>query len=196
MNLFRSSFMHAASLRISTAPDPRYWLSSSLAALTLSVIPVYFSAAMAKPLFYPVPASTQQDQTPEHEKKLDRIKKEPTTARAKLVAIDASALNGNSVEITLDSGKVLTYLKTRIDTNNHGLLTWYGDSQDKQGSAIFVVNHGIVTGSIRYHGDLYKIQSVGNGLHAVIETDSAGLPPEHPPSSKPGTANANSKTIR
>ncbi len=194
MKPFRSFFCSNLSWPASTAPNNRHCLPICLAALVLSAIPVSFAAA-AKPLFYNAPADMQQDPTSRQAKQFDRIKKEPTTAKAKLVAIDVTSLSGDSVEITLGSGKVLTYLKSRVDTNNHGTLTWYGDLADRQGSAILVVNKGVVTGSIRNHGELYKIESVGNGLHAVIETDSAGFPPEHPSSPKPGIAGSDHKLI-
>ncbi len=149
--------------------------------LALSLIPVAGAFAAGNALFHPAPASIQADGTSLHANRLDRIKKEPTTRKAKLVVIDINALHGDSIDITLDSGEVLTYVRSRIETNSQGSFTWYGDLPDKQGSAIFVVNKGKVTGSVRNNGALYKIESAGNGLHAFIETDSRGLPPEHPP---------------
>lgn len=148
--------------------------------LALSVIPDSCAVAAGNALFHPAPVLMQQDVRSLHANRLDQIKKEPTTAKAKLVVIDVNALRGDSIDITLDSGTVLTYVKTRIETNNRGSFTWYGDLPDKQGSAILVVNKGRVTGSVRNNGALYKIESTGNGLHAFIESDIRGLPPEHP----------------
>lgn len=179
-----------------TCNNQRYCMTASFAALVFLLMPVSHATAAGKPLFNLSPASMQQDPTAAHARQLDRIQKEPTTTKAKLVAIDISSLNSDSIEITLDGGKILTYFRSRIETNNHGSLTWYGDLADHQGSAILVANKGIVTGSIRNHGELYKIESVGNGLHAVIESNSAGLPPDHPPSLKPGAAHSDHKAVR
>ena len=152
-----------------------------LAAFALFAMPVSIAIAAGNALFHPASASRQHDVTALQENRLDRIKKEPSTRKARLVLIDLNALRGDSFDITLDSGAVLTYVKSRIETNRPDSFTWYGDLPDKQGSAILVVNKGMVTGSVRNHGALYKIESTGNGLHAFIEIDSRGLPPEHPP---------------
>lgn len=170
----------ALSTSFSTVFSKRQVMPAYLCVLALSVIPVSFATAASKALFNATPAALQQDMASLHSNDLDRIKKEKTTAKVKLVNIDTSALSGDSIDITLDSGKVLTFVKSRIEFNHHDSFTWFGNLPGMQGSAILVVNKGNVTGSVRDNGDLYKIQPVGNGLHAVIETNSAGLPPEHP----------------
>lgn len=158
-----------------------------LSLLVFSAIPVPFAVAAGHFLFETLPAAAL-DPASKPAKHLDRIKKEPTTASAKLIVIDADALRGDRIQISLDAGKVLTYLKTRSDTSSNGTMTWYGHLPDRQGTAILVLNKGVVTGSIRDHGALYKIQFAGDGQHVLIEADSAGLPPDHPPHSQPDAA--------
>lgn len=184
------------SLSMRAAFQDRHRLGLGLFLGALSVIPIQNAVAAGNALFEPAPTTMQQDPSSAHTKRLDRIKKEKTTAKVKLVVVNLSALNSDRVEITLDSGKVLTYERTRIDTSNHGTFTWYGHLPDKQGSAILVVNNGMVTGSVRDNNDLYKIESTGSGLHAFIKTDSAGLPPEHPPHSHPSATDHQSMPRR
>ena len=181
MKKFRLSGWHGVSSSVSPVFFCKQAICVGLGGLVLSVIPAVSAVAAGNALFHPAPASIQADGMSLHANRLDRIKKEPTTGKAKLVVIDINALRGDSIDITLDSGEVLTYVRSRIETNNKGSFTWHGDLADKQGSAILVVNKGKVTGSVRNNGALYKIESAGNGVHAFIETDSRGLPPEHPP---------------
>ena len=44
-----------------------------------------------------------------------------------------------------------------------------------------MVHDGNITGSIQDQDTLYRIEPVGNGVHALIKVDQA-VPPEHPPS--------------
>ena len=170
-------------LRLSETPIGHSARSRAIcfAALTLSAAPISSAIAAANPLFHSAPASMQREVNGLQANRLDRIKKEPTTRKSKLVVIDVNALRSDSVDITLDSGETLTYVKSRIETNGDDFFTWYGDLQNKQGSAILVANKGIITGSVRHNGALYKIEPAGNGLHVFIETDSSKLPPDHPP---------------
>src|SRR5262249_53152846 len=38
-----------------------------------------------------------------------------------------------------------------------------------------------VTGSIQDHDSLYRIEPIGNGVHALIKVDTSRFPPEEPP---------------
>jgi hypothetical protein len=48
--------------------------------------------------------------------------------------------------------------------------------------ATLVVHNGNITGSVQDQGTLYRIEPVGNGVHALIKVDPARFPPEHPTS--------------
>jgi hypothetical protein len=54
--------------------------------------------------------------------------------------------------------------------------------RDVPGQATLVVHDGNITGSIQDQGALYRIEPVGNGVHALIKVDQGRFPPEHPPS--------------
>ena len=45
-----------------------------------------------------------------------------------------------------------------------------------------MVRNGNIMGSIQDQGTLYRIEPVGNGVHALIKVDQGRFPPEHPPS--------------
>ena len=113
-------------------------------------------------------------------KRIEHLKKQKTTASLRLVRIDIAALSGASVQIPSFSAGLLTYVKTRIETNGPQGFTWYGSLAGAPGNAILVVHDGVVTGSVTENGKLSKIESVGEGSHAFIEINNAGFPADHP----------------
>jgi hypothetical protein len=50
------------------------------------------------------------------------------------------------------------------------------------GTATFVTRNGNVTGMIRIGAEIYAVEPIGNGLHAVTNIDQTRYPPEHPSS--------------
>jgi hypothetical protein len=76
----------------------------------------------------------------------------------------------------------LTLTKRSEDVRSPEDFTWYGTLTDVPGQATLVVRNGNITGSIQDQGTLYRIEPVGNGVHALIKVDQSRFPPEHPPS--------------
>ena len=53
------------------------------------------------------------------------------------------------------------------------------------GVATFVVQNGRITGTVIVGPDVYLINPLGNGLHAIVKTNPSVYPAEHPPGTTP-----------
>jgi hypothetical protein len=51
--------------------------------------------------------------------------------------------------------------------------------------ATFVVRDGRITGTVIVGPDIYLINPLGNGLHAIVKTNPSVFPAEHPPGTAP-----------
>ena len=135
-------------------------------------------------LFTPLPAGQLKDVSPAQTQRIDQIKQRPTTASVIMVRIDANALSGNSTRMSLPNAKTLNFDKSNVETRNAADFTWFGTLSGVPGKATLVVHNGNITGTIRDDGNLYRVEPVGNGVHAVIKVDESRFPPDHPPSFK------------
>lgn len=140
--------------------------------------------AEAPELFTPLPADQLKDVSPAQTQRIDQIKQRPTTMSVSLVRIAANALSGNSTRMSLPNAKTLNFDKSNVETRSTTDFTWFGTLSGVPGKATLVVHDGNITGTIRDDGNLYRVEPVGNGVHAVIKVDESRFPPDHPPSFK------------
>ncbi len=149
--------------------------------LTLILTGFLTVAAQAAQLFIPVQAvrgATEQN------KFVEQLRKMSTTKSLSLVRIDLKALKQNVVQMKLRGDVTSKAVKQRIDKRSEKDFTWYGKLSDVPGDAVLVIHGDSVEGTVRRGTDLFKIQSVGSGMHSVIEIDQSRFPPEEPPSFK------------
>jgi hypothetical protein len=59
---------------------------------------------------------------------------------------------------------------------------WKGTLPDVPSTAIIIVRDRNAAGVIRDNLDLYRVEPVTGGIHALIEIDQSKFPPEEPPS--------------
>jgi hypothetical protein len=135
-------------------------------------------------LFTPLPADQLKDMCPVHTQRVDQIKQRPTTASVTLVRVDADALKGDSTRMSLPEARTLNFSKSHIETRSANDFTWFGALSGVPGQATFVVHDGNITGTIRDGGNLYRVEPVGNGVHALIKLDESRFPPDEPPTFK------------
>ncbi len=112
-------------------------------------------------------------------KLLDRIKALPTTKSVTLMLIDEKALQGKNTRMMLSSVKTVSVDKSNVETRSTADYTWSGSLSGVPGNAILVVRNGNITGSFWDIDDHYRIEPVGNGVHAVIKIDQSRFPPDH-----------------
>lgn len=155
------------------------WLAALLFCLPLLMVP-----ATAADLFTVVTADQARDANPAQARQIEQIRQRRTSAAMILVRPNVNALGDASTQIALPDARVLDFKKSNIETRTANDYTWFGALSGTPGQATLVVRDGNITGSIREDRQLYRIEPVGNGMHALIKIDETRFPPEHPPSFK------------
>jgi len=138
--------------------------------------------AQAAPLFAPIDASKFADSKGATNPRAKEIGLRKSTKSMKLVKLDLAALKGNAVEFDLAPGATTKSTTSRVDKRSEASYTWYGKLDGVAGEAIVVVGDGEAEGSIRDGQKLYRIHSVGNGAHAIVEVDESAFPKDEPES--------------
>jgi peptidyl-Asp metalloendopeptidase len=160
----------------------RFRLALPLLALCTAFVLATAAQAQAPELFTAVPASQLSDATPAQTQAIDRLRQRPTTQSLELVRVNIDALRGDVTQLSMPTIPSLTLSKRSEDVRSPTDFTWYGTLNGIPGQATLVVHNGNITGSIQNQGTLYRIEPVGNGLHAIVKVDPTHFPPEHPPS--------------
>ncbi len=137
----------------------------------------------APALFSPLPNNAIRDETPAQAQKLNQIRSRPTTEDiVSLLRLNLSALQGQRASLSLPNASALTFSRQRFDSINRQNFTWSGSLPGVKGDATIVVHNGNATGTVRSDENLYRIEPVGNGVHALVKVNEGRFPPEHPPS--------------
>ncbi|HKX26927.1 MAG TPA: M12 family metallo-peptidase [Blastocatellia bacterium] len=152
-----------------------------LALLLLVAVQVSSAAAQNARLFTPV-SESRAELLSSQSQAIQQIRSQKTTRGLTLVRIDLEALQQPSVEMRLRGDVTSRAITQQIDRRSETDFTWYGELSDAPGQAILVVKGEIVVGTIRRDKELYKIRTVGEGLHAVIEIDESAFPQDDTPS--------------
>src|ERR1700738_3333099 len=159
-----------------------------LVASILSVVPARFHTAAQNPanskLFIQVDPS-KADLTQTQEDFLAQLNRQGTTSDTKLVRIRTDLLTPSplSLEINVAAGKQFEIMTTETRPRAEG-FTWIGKPLAPTDAAVFIVNDGNVTGTVRTGNELYALRPLGGGLHVLIRQDQNKFPPEHPPEFK------------
>lgn len=117
---------------------------------------------------------------------LDKIKARKTTADVRVVkmALPVLADTREPVNFNMLPGKDLAVAFDSADTRSANDYTWRGTVMGDQGGDVtLVVKNGNVSGMIRSGSEIYAVEPLGDGNHAVIRVDPSKFPPDHPPES-------------
>jgi len=139
-------------------------------------------AAQTQELIKPVPTNQLRAATAEQTQALDRIRQRPTTQSVDLVEVNVNALRGDATRLSVPNSTSITLSRSKVDVQSPSDFTWYGTLSGVPGQATLVVRGGNITGTTQDQGTLYRIEPVGNGVHALIRVDQGRFPPDHPPS--------------
>jgi hypothetical protein len=145
---------------------------------------VLTAGAQNQELFAPVPNNRIPRATPDQTQRISQLRKQPTTQDLQLVRINVAALQGDKATVTFPRRKTLTFNRLSIEKKNETNFVWHGRMAELPGTATFVVHDGNVTGTIQNGPELYHIEPVGGGVHAIVQINSSKFPPEEPPSFK------------
>jgi hypothetical protein len=97
------------------------------------------------------------------------------------VTVNIDALHDNATQISIPSVATLMLSRRNEEVRSPTDFTWYGTVSGGPGQAILVVHDGNITGIIQDERAVYKIDPIGNGVHALIKVDQARFPPDDPP---------------
>lgn len=94
------------------------------------------------------------------------------------------------VVIPINESLSITAVRTSKDKRANGCV-WRGEIVDTGEPVILMwfKNEQRFTGMFTYKGNIYNLVSMGRGVHAVVESDPARMPPDHSPSGGAPTAN-------
>lgn len=124
---------------------------------------------------------SQTDLTPQQQESLAQLQKQPTTMETRLVRVKTQLLTSSASKLlTINLGREFEVEKVETKPEQQA-LTWIGKPLGPLDSAVFVVNGGNVTGTVRVGKELFSVRPLGGGLHAVVLQDEKKFPPEHPP---------------
>jgi hypothetical protein len=116
---------------------------------------------------------------------LERINKRKPVIEVRVVRVDLPLLSETKEPVNLNvfKGKEFSVVLDRIERRGDKDYTWMGEITGKMpGTATFVVRDGNVTGMMRPGNEIYSVEPLGGGLHAVIRINPSRFPPDHPPS--------------
>ena len=96
------------------------------------------------------------------------------------------------IKLNLAPGVNIDANQTEIDQRGTSSFVWYGKVENREavpskrdGVATFVVQDGKISGAVAIGSDVYTVDPLGNGLHAIVKTNSSEYPPAHPPGAIP-----------
>ena len=96
------------------------------------------------------------------------------------------------MKLNLAPGVNIDANQTEIDQRGPSYFVWYGKVENREavpskrdGVATFVVQDGKISGAVAIGSDVYTVDPLGNGLHAIVKTNPSEYPPAHPPGAIP-----------
>jgi hypothetical protein len=121
---------------------------------------------------------------------LSTIRSRPSTAGvnvARLASVPAGMLqHGRAVRFNVAPGRPVVAVGSRVEERGPSDISWGGPVQGQEGSVQMVLSGEGVTATVRVGEDLYHVEPLGGGLHAISQVNQAALPPEHAPDNPSG----------
>lgn len=154
----------------------------STSAMAMALLLPAAGWAQTVDFFTTVPAGQAGKMDAAQSKHLSTIQHRATSKEVTLIRLNAAALQASSLRMAMPGSKPLDFNKTQLETRSPNDATWYGKLSGIPGTAILVIRDGNVTGSVRDNGNLYSIEPLGQGMHALIKIDQSKFPEDEPPS--------------
>ena len=152
---------------------------------TLVVAALATAEAQTQDLFIPIPQNQfSSSVTPEQSQRLARLKQQPTTKSLDLVAINLGALQSHTTKFSFSGQRAPTFSKQSVQKLGGADVTGKAVCPTSPGTATLVVRDGNITGTVQDGSNLFHIEPLGGGVHAIVKVDTSRLPPDHPPSAE------------
>ncbi len=154
----------------------------AVVALMLGLIAARPALAQGVELFTPLNPTLAGDTTPAQNARIARLRAEPTAKSVTLIRLNPAALAAPQARVSIAGTRSLSLTRESLGpnaaTNNYALK---GGVPGVPGQATLIVNNSDVTGTVNDGKDVYRIEPVGGGVHAVVKLDTSRFPPEEPP---------------
>lgn len=112
------------------------------------------------------------------QKHLNFVKHRVTTAAIKLVVGSgvSKLIRGVPVSLNFPSNGKVQFIPKEVESLDSVSYLWHGSDQAGN-MAMLVVRNGNITGTISIGQRQYRIEPLGNGLHALVLVNTAAFPP-------------------
>jgi len=132
--------------------------------------------------FVPLPADSYNGTTSTQSERIDKIRKRQTTASVLLTRINMQAFKENDFLVSLPSRKASRFSRKYFEAKDDNNFTWSGEISGTFSTSTFVIRNGNATGSIQNEDNqLYSVEPIGDGIHALVHIDESALLPCAPP---------------
>ena len=116
--------------------------------------------------------------------RLATIRGRASTGEVRMARIAAAAgrilAQGSVLRIPVEPGVQVVASGDRVEKRAENDISWGGPVRGGDGWVQLVYAQGGVTGTVTVGLKTYRVEPLGNGLHAVSRIDQSGFPPEHP----------------
>lgn len=107
---------------------------------------------------------------------------DPSVVRGRTVDVDLDLLGGETLHLNLFEDASFVARRDRQSGGLGGTYTWSGHIAGVAHSqVVLVVRDGVLSGTVKWPGNLYTLRNAGGGLLVVEQIDQARLPPHAQP---------------
>lgn len=160
----------------------------SLSFVTLLVLAFMSSARSTE---YDMLVPTTASSSPQVRTRVAELKRHAWNAHVQTVQVREDLISAATprLRIALDDGRRIEFGQTRFETNSDGTVVWYGEiAKPDRGypissptsdplNRVLLVRHGHnVVGTINVAGQLYELDTLGQGLHVLARVNADRLP--------------------
>lgn len=93
---------------------------------------------------------------------------------------------GNALRLAVEPGLQVVAVGERVQRRADTDISWSGPVQGTHGWVQMVLGEDGVTGTVTVGTETYRIEPLGDGLHAISRMDQSKMPPEHSPENPAG----------
>ena len=153
-----------------------------LAATCSGLVPSMALAEGAAPPLFELAGGALAAMSDAQARQLGAYRAQRSAAQVTVVRLSTDVLAaGGTVSLNLPAADDAVQLdQVRVEQRGPNNFSWFGARSDGQADAILVARGTDVVGTIRSGGKLYRLRPLGDAVQALIQVDTARLPPEEP----------------
>jgi hypothetical protein len=144
-----------------------------------TIMPLQTCIARGPQLYEPLQEVAGAGVTDKARKWLNDRRAEPHAANAQAVRIAVATFDADSLSLASSTGELIEIAQTRKRVTGRNSFVWEGEVSGRKGSSAYfdVMDGKLVLGHIDLMGRVINIWPLDGGIHAMVETNLAKLPP-------------------